>query len=211
MNRIYNGQAAQDYFVLKCLKNKKNGTFLEIGSHDAKNISNTYLLETNHNWHGIMVEIDSNFLPDYKLYRAKSIPIINDATLIDYNLAFKENNMPLNCDYLQIDLEVDNRSTLSVLECINNQLFNEYKFAVVTFEHDIYRGDYYNTRLKSREIFESRGYIRIFSDVGGDINMPFEDWYVHPDLVDMNYIKNFLKQNTPTISYLTILDIIDSV
>jgi len=44
-----NSQAAQDIFVLKCLKNKTEGTFVEIGSHDPILINNTYLLEKTYN------------------------------------------------------------------------------------------------------------------------------------------------------------------
>ena len=72
-------------------------------------------------------------------------------------------------------------------------IFQEYKFATVTFEHDIYTGDNYNTRLLSREIFLNRGYVLVFPDVRSCQNA-FEDWYVHPDLVDMDYI-NKIKTN----------------
>ena len=64
---------------------------------------------------------------------------------------------------------------------------DEWKFAVVTFEHDIYTGNHYNTREKSRAIFKRRGYVRVFSDVTNERN-PYEDWYVYPDLVDMNLV-----------------------
>lgn len=45
MDKIYNGQALQDEFVLTVLNNKKNGYFLEIGSYDPIIINNTYILE----------------------------------------------------------------------------------------------------------------------------------------------------------------------
>ena len=70
-------------------------------------------------------------------------------------------------------------------------MFDKYKFATVTFEHDIYTGDYFDTRNKSRQIFESRGYVLVFPDVRvfwEGYYKPFEDWYVHPDLVAMNII-----------------------
>ena len=62
----YIGQAQQDKFVLKILKEKKDGYFLEIGSNDPVNINNTYVLEKNYNWKGIMVEYDASFLSSYK-------------------------------------------------------------------------------------------------------------------------------------------------
>lgn len=188
-----NSQAAQDIFVLKCLKNKTEGTFVEIGSHDPILINNTYLLEKTYNWRGIMVEIDKSFKDLYNTHRPNSHHILEDATTVDYKSEFEAFNMPHNIDYLQIDLEVSNNSTLMTLEKLNEQVMDTYKFATVTFEHDIYTGDHFNTRNKSREIFENRGYIRVFSDVSNGHN-PYEDWYVHPDLVDMEYI-NKIKSN----------------
>jgi hypothetical protein len=101
------------------------------------------------------------------------------------------NLFPKNIDYLQVDLDVNNRSTLDTLLLLNSTLFPEYTFATVTFEHDIYSGNFFDTRRISREIFARRGYELVFPDVsvywqGG--YKPFEDWYVHPTLVDMEHI-----------------------
>ena len=49
-------QAGQDLWVLETLKNKKNGFFLDIGAYDGLKYSNSYLLEKNFNWNGLMVE-----------------------------------------------------------------------------------------------------------------------------------------------------------
>jgi len=146
----YNAQAEQDKFVLHVLQHKQNGYFLEIGSNHPITINNTYLLEKKYNWKGIMVEYDSSFLPLYKEHRNNSIHVINDATMIDYKTLFYSNNMPLTIDYLQIDLEVNNGSTLKTLEKLNNEVFDTYKFSTVTFEHDIYHTNFNNTREKSR-------------------------------------------------------------
>jgi hypothetical protein len=102
--------------------------------------------------------------------------------------------MPLSFDYLQIDLEVSNESTLNTLKKLDTDVLDTYKFATVTFEHDIYVGDCYNTRLSSRDIFKRRGYVCVFEDISND-GCPYEDWYVHPDLVDMNYVNNLIEIN----------------
>jgi len=189
---LYFGQVEQDKFVCKITKNRKNGTFLEIGSNHPKNLNNTYLLETNFNWRGIMVEYDNKWLPFYKQYRKNSCHIIDDAVKVDYLKTLQDNKMPYHIDYLQIDLEENNGSTLNTLLKLDNNIFDKYKFAVVTFEHDIYRYNHFDTRKKSREIFKKRGYFNVFNDIKDD-NNPFEDWYVHPELVDMDYV-NYLKE-----------------
>jgi FkbM family methyltransferase len=53
---IYHSQLGQDLFVLETLKQKKNGFFIEIGAGNGKYLSNTYLLESEFNWDGILVE-----------------------------------------------------------------------------------------------------------------------------------------------------------
>jgi len=190
---MYGGQAQQDKFVLNVLKEKRAGYFLEIGSNHPISINNTYILEKNYDWNGIMVEYNAAFLPLYIQHRPNSIHIINDATIIDYKTIFETNNVPNAVDYLQIDLEVSNGSTLQTLQKLDADVFDLYTFATVTFEHDIYCSTN-NTREKSRAIFEKRGYIRVFDDVANGGN-PFEDWYVHPTLVDMQYVNHLMQIN----------------
>jgi len=200
-------QASQDLFYLKSLNYKRDGHFLEIGSNHPIFWNNTYLAETKYNWKGIMVEYDTGFAPLYTLHRPNSIHILNDAQKVDYRRLLDDNNFPVHMDYLQIDLDVENRSTLNVLELLDRTVFDKYTFATVTFEHDIYRGDFFDTRETSRKIFADRGYILAFSDVSlylGHDSMvqtmlheevsekpgardggkkSFEDWYIHPSLL----------------------------
>jgi hypothetical protein len=188
LNNSYS-QCAQDYFVIKCLKEKRDSTFVEIGSNDPIGVNNTFLLEQKYGWSGFMIEYNEQFLEQYKMYRPRSIHMICDATQINFLEEFRKVSFPRDNGYLQIDLDVNNRSTLTCLENMDKQVFDFYRFAVVTFEQDIYNGDYFDTRKLSREIFERRGYVRVFSDVhAGEPYGEHEDWYVHPDLVDMNFI-----------------------
>lgn len=192
---MYNGQAEQDKFVLSVLKNKTDGVFIEIGSNDPVKINNTYILEKNYNWKGIMVEYGAQWLPEYKKHRKNSAHVINDATKVDYKTLFKYHNLPKNIDYLQLDLEANNGSTISTLKKLDSEIMDTYKFATITFEHDIYHCNHMNTRLESRAILEKRGYIMTFHDINNMGIDPFEDWYVHPDLVDMDYVNTLREKN----------------
>jgi FkbM family methyltransferase len=49
-------QLGQDLFVLSELQLKHNGFFVEFGATNGLNISNTYLLETEFSWKGILAE-----------------------------------------------------------------------------------------------------------------------------------------------------------
>ena len=193
---MFRGQAQQDRFVTTIMKQKQNGFFVEIGSNHPIDINNSYLLEKTYNWKGIMIEYESEYLPSYKQHRPNSIHVIQDATTIDYKNLFEANDVPVQMDYLQIDLEVDNGSTIQTLETLNNEVLDTYTFATVTFEHDIYRGDFYNTRMRSRQILEERGYVCVFKDIHNkEPRYVYEDWYVHPSLVDMDYVNALMSKN----------------
>jgi hypothetical protein len=183
------GQAGQDIFVQWVLKEKRGGYFLEIGSNDPIEINNSYVLETEYGWKGIMVEYRSSYLAQYLKHRPTAIHVMEDATEVDYEEYLLElSPLEKQVDYLQIDLEVSNDSTMGALYQVEKTMLAGYKYAVVTFEHDAYQDAANNTRARSREIFDRHGYIRIFSDVKND-DLPYEDWYVHPDLVDMSHIE----------------------
>lgn len=194
-------QAAQDLFVEAVTNGKENGYFLEIGSNHPEIHNNTYLLEKKYNWKGLMVEYDKSFEPLYKKYRPNSFYVLDDARVVNYRLLLDTYNFPENIDYLQIDLDVNNKSTLDTLLLLNNTVFDKYKFATITFEHDIYTGNYFETQTISRKILMDRGYVLVFPNVSvlweGSYK-PFEDWYVHPELVDMNYINKRITTNNMT-------------
>jgi hypothetical protein len=202
----YNGQAYADKFVLNCTNFKRGGYFLELGSRDAKWNNNSYVLEKSFGWKGIMVDRDDTHKQEYQTERPNSVAIIEDATRINYKNVFEENKFPLNLDFWQLDLEVRDNTALETFLKIDQEVLDYYKFATVTMEHDIFR--FYDfpsaieTQDKTRQILESRGYYCVFKNIldppaaHGDADIqPYEDWWVHPDLVDMEYIKAFQKKN----------------
>ena len=197
----YNGQAYADRFVLNCTGFKRNGYFLELGSRDPKTTNNSYILEKNFGWTGVMVDRDATHESSYGTVRPNSIPIIQDATQIDYKNIFEQNNYPSNLDFWQLDLEVRDDTALKTLIKINEDILSDYKFATVTMEHDIYTGfiTAINTRYKSRDILRDRGYYCVFQDILDPpevcVNYPYEDWWVHPDLVNMEYIRYLQDKN----------------
>ena len=146
-----------------------------------------------------MVEYDNTFKQLYEVHRPNSMYIIDDARRINYRDFLDNHNFPLNIDYLQIDLDVNNSSTLDTFLLLNNTVFDKYKFATITFEHDIYTGNYFDTQNISRKILTDRGYVLVFPNVSvfweGSYKQ-FEDWYVHPELVDMNYVNRIISTDS---------------
>jgi hypothetical protein len=212
-NMSSNSQSSQDIFVLEMTDYKRSGTYVEIGTNSAKTSNNTYILERDYGWSGLLVEYDGRFVEEYRTYRPNSKYIIDDARNIDYRGYFDTNKYPEHIDYLQIDLDVNNRSTLDVLEKFDDTVFDKYKFGTVTFEHDIYTGDYYETRTKSREIFKRRGYIMLFGDVKVHYDgqyCEFEDWYIHPDVVTDTYFISKVKRENESLLHRDIISHIQS-
>lgn len=193
---MFRGQASQDIYCLLLNKEKRNGYFLEIGANHPIDNNNTYVLEKEYGWRGIMVEYDQSFTNLYSIHRPLSTPIISDATKINYEWVLEKHQFPNKIDYLQIDLDADNRSTLCTLELLDKTILDKYIFGAVTFEHDIYRGNFFDTQQQSQEIFTRRGYVLLFHNVlvyWENKWSPFEDWYAHPDVIDQELLQNILK------------------
>ncbi len=173
-------QAYQDMFVLSMLNGKKNGTFIEIGCADPFFNNNTALLETNYNWTGISIDINPKMIEDFSKQR-KSKPLLADALKINYDELLTESSY----DYLQLDCEPAS-TTFEILKKIPLQ---RVKFAVITFEHDNYVTEYKDIKENSRKYLESFGYVLVANNIAEDNWCDFEDWYVHPDLVDKSLIQ----------------------
>ena len=196
MAKFY-GQAEQDKFVLNALKFKKNGLFLDIGACDPIQYNRTYALETFYGWKGIIVDSHESYLEKYQQERKNSIYLIEEPYNVDYTALLREKNIPLTIDYLQMNLTERDGSALYTIQNLQKSLFTTHKFAVVTFKHDVYAGNIFNTRDESRFIFEKAGYYCVFPDVqhNDDPKWVYEDWYVHPELVDMTEVQKLQKMN----------------
>ncbi len=193
MDHLTFSQSGQDQFIQYVLNDKQYGTFLELGSNHPIEINNTFQLESVYDWLGVMVEMDSKYAPLYDQYRTSHY-IIQDATNIDYNKYLQKWNFPNVIDYLQIDLEPTNYSTIKALQLLSQTVFPTYKFRVITFEHDVYIDSEATkyTQSESRKVFDSFGYVRVFENVKNNGNA-YEDWYVHPECVDMNRVETLQK------------------
>lgn len=185
-------QSWQDLFVLTMLDGKKNGTYLEIGCCDPIYINNTYLLE-QFDYSGISIDIELN--NEWMSSRSKNKYVVADANEIDYTEILKD--MPKQIDYLQLDIDPE-QATFEVLKKLPH---GSYRFSVITYETDSFNGDIENTNA-SRKFLKSLGYERVISDVGlkqfsDNSWVPFEDWYVDPNVVSKNIIDCFKihKQN----------------
>jgi FkbM family methyltransferase len=179
-------QVFQDMFVLSILDGKRNGTYLEIGGGFPYHKNNTALLEKDFGWKGVSIEFNEICVNDYKQHRPNANVLHANALLINYSKLIKEYfNSETVIDYLQLDIE----PSANTYEALLSIPFDEYKFRVITYEHDHYVDVSESYRDKSREYLTKMGYQLVVTNVAEDDESAFEDWWVHPDLVDSRIVK----------------------
>lgn len=183
---VYYSQAWQDEFVANLLNFKKGGYYLDIGSTDGINQSNSYFFESELGWSGICVERGIGYTENYKNNR-KCIFLNEDATQIDYKNILDNALFPKQIDYLSVDIDEN------TVDALNRLPLEEYKFSVITIEHDAYRFND-SLRIEERRILGSHGYTLLCSNVlvplgcGMGPNLPFEDWWVDNKIFDMDKV-----------------------
>lgn len=172
-------QVLQDMFVLSMLQGKKNGTYLEIGGGKPFHGNNTALLEQTFNWNGVSLELNPKLVEEYRDNRKNKILQVN-ALEVDYSELLAALSQEGIVDYLQVDCE-PSKVTYEIMTKIP---FDQFKFRVITYEHDHYVDMTGSFRQKSRDFLLDKGYQLVVNDVSPDGASTFEDWWVHPDLVD---------------------------
>ena len=177
-------EAYQDLFALAVSNGKKNGSYVEIGSGDPSYVNNTYLLEKQFGWNGISLDISEEFVKAHNEQRNHTC-ILKDATIANYSALFVSQGFDEVVDYLQVDCDPPSISFKALLSIP----FEKYRFRAITFEHDHYADPTGGYREKARNYLQSLGYTLFASNISPDENRPYEDWFVHPDLVDSNILQ----------------------
>ena len=194
-SKFSKSQLFQDLFVDFVLK-KKDGFYCEVGAFDGVTFSNTYYLEKELNWTGILCEPNTKFHTSIQAKRSKNIfikkPIFNRDNVkvklthkeggrsfisSDHNVINdqdKHETITLNSVFKQhlknnlLDyLSVDTEG--SEYEILKDLNFELYSPKIITVEHNYdkqKRNNIYN-------LLESKKYKRVFKSLSR-----FEDWYI---------------------------------
>jgi hypothetical protein len=172
-------QAGQESFVMNMLGWKTHGFYVEVGAYHPVTLSNTYRLETDYSWGGISFEIDRGRADEFNKNRVNHC-VIDNATTCDYKKYLNDIEAPRQIDYLQLDIE----PAINTYKALCGIPFDDYRFSVITFEHDLYNDDK-NTQIRqdSRQMLYDNGYQLVVGDIKS-AGYIFEDWYVDPTAVD---------------------------
>ena len=187
-------QIFQDLLVLYLLKQKKNGSFIEIGVGNGIDLSNTYLLEKKYNWTGILCEPDIRNFKNIKEFRSsKLIESLIDKKCDDqvefylnkdpYSSSSRNsksnikkiysNSVCLNHLFERNDLrEVDYISIDTEgneYEILKNFNFKKYQVKIFTVEHNFDA----EKREKIKDLLTSNGYKNIYRYLSY-----MDDWYI---------------------------------
>lgn len=179
-------QCGQDLFVYH-LTNGKPGKFLDLGCSLPKKINNTYLLELN-DWDGISLDI-MDFNNQWKERKTKFIQA--DCLNQDYNTLLGQYYENQLIDYLTLDME----GCGDRFKLLQKIMESNYKFKIITIEHDAYLGDAFeqNEKIPQRKLLESKGYKLICGDISHSKHpdLFFEDWWVNPEFFDEQLINSW--------------------
>lgn len=154
----YPASEGQDRLVLELLDDKKNGFFVDLAARYWQRGSNSFALETYHNWQGICIEPDNNYARGLVLNRTclticnnpvsdKNGELVrfnykiggtrskgnedNDKVTVTLNDILRSSNAPAHMDYLSLDVEDHEMAVLSKFD------FQNYRFNVLTVERPV--------------------------------------------------------------------------
>ena len=177
-------ESGQESFVINQLKEKKHGYYVEIGAYHPTRLSNTYLLETQYDWSGVGLEINRKYTQYYNQQRRNRCLDV-DATSYDLRPYFIENEWPKQIDYLQLDIEPAHQTLAALLN-----LPMDYRYSVITFEHDRYTGEENEQHQQSAyDFLTSHGYKRVVHNMRN-----YEDWYIDPTVIDCEFLGKDVNQ-----------------
>jgi FkbM family methyltransferase len=201
-------QLQQDLFVLLSLNFKSNGFYVEFGATDGFNLSNTYMLEKNFGWTGILAEPARSWHASLKKNRSANIEtrcIWKESAIIlefneteagelstldsfsnrDMHAVSRENGIRYTVETISLlDLLVKYKAPkfidyLSIdTEGSEFEILDNFDFKTFTFGFISCEHNFTENRGKIFELLSRQGYVRVFEQYS-----QFDDWYLHKSLV----------------------------
>ena len=193
--KLSKAQYRQDLFALKELKLKKGGFFVEFGATDGVSGSNTFLLEKEFNYKGILAEPNPNQRKNIEIERkaiivkecvwAKSgenLKFTDDGDLstLDLFKKLKNSKSYFNVSTISLTDMLDKYNApplidyLSIdtegseFDILSTHDFSKYNFSVITVEHN-----YTEQREKIHQLLSKKGYLRKYKELSMQ-----DDWYI---------------------------------
>jgi FkbM family methyltransferase len=201
-------QLNQELFVLSQLNFKKGGYFVEFGATDGVELSNTYLLEMEFGWHGILAEPAIFWQKKLKENRKANIEFScvwkNTGSILSFNevsvpelstlLDFSSSDSHDSSRKRGKRYEVNTISLLDLLQKYNApkiidylsldtegseyEILENFDFSEYEFRIITCEHNFTPMRDKINNLLTSKGYKRVLSAIS-----EFDDWYIKESLV----------------------------
>lgn len=205
---VSKSQLRQDLFVLAELRFKRNGFFVEFGATDGFDLSNTYLLENDFNWKGILAE-------PARVWRKDLVK--NRNAKIDFDCIWKESGKKIKfnetiepvystiTEFNAKDSHAEIRrsgnsyavKTVSLLDLLERhsaprridylsidtegseyEILRHFDFNAYQFSIITCEHNFTSDRGRIFELLTAKGFVRKFEHLS-----KFDDWYVRPNLL----------------------------
>lgn len=194
-------QLQQDLFVISQLNSKRNGYFVEFGATNGISMSNTYLLEKEFGWTGILCEPARTWHDEL---------IRNRSSIIETKCIWEKSGLTLMFNeigdlstletYSGSDFHSDARKTglsypvetISLSDMLDQyeapreidylsidtegsefNILNSFDFSKYSFQIITCEHNYTESRSKICDLLISKGYKRVFVELSR-----FDDWYI---------------------------------
>lgn len=209
-------QIRQDLFALIATGFKRGGYFVEFGATDGYSLSNSYLLEKEFGWSGIVAEPGRMWHRELQANRSVSISTACVWNESGSKIEFSEVTIPELSTvkkFIETDSHANSRkiSKTYLVDTISlNDLLVEFEaptvidylsidtegseflilsnldFSKWKFQVITVEHNYTEQRIEIYELLTSKGYRRVFQEVS-----QFDDWYLSADLVEKS---NFVSE-----------------
>ena len=197
-------QITQDLFVLSCLDFKRGGYFVEFGATNGIDLSNTWLLEKEFGWNGILAEPSKNWHKDLLRNRSSHIELKAVYNKSNERLSFLETSYP-ELSTLNSFRNIDSHSrkgrtyeveTISLIDLLNKynapqvldylsidtegselDILSNFDFEYYKFKVITVEHNFTEQRERINQLLLSKGYKQVLKEISS-----FDDWYVLKEL-----------------------------
>jgi FkbM family methyltransferase len=200
-------QLGQDLIALALTDCKRNGFFVEFGATNGKDLSNSYILEKDFGWQGILAEPARSWHRDLRINR--NCEIETDCVWKESGVEILFNEVP----YLELstieqfsssDMHSESRkpgrrypvNTISLIELLEKynapividylsidtegsefEILSNFDFSKYQINFISCEHNFTKTRDQTQQLLESNGFRRVLTDLSR-----FDDWFVHHSL-----------------------------
>ena len=171
-------QFLQDRFALLCCGSTTAGVYADIGAGDPETISNTFLLQREHGWTGLLCDIEY----EARLRSERGGVVFGDALAVDWSAELPAIARDGWIDFLSLDLEPPELT----IEILLRLPLHRTRFRCACIEHDHYRNASGAKRVAIVNlIMEHYGYRRVWGLLAqvseSTESIYIEDWFVPVD------------------------------